>query len=396
MDSCLEDPILENYIIKAPIGTGAFSKVFLAIHKPTGFKVSIKVIPKYSNTDDIKQQIMIKREIDIMRLLNHPYICDLYETVESQHYMYLVMEYIINGTLLNYINDRGALKEDEAANIFAQIAIAIKYMQSDCNVAHRDIKTENILLDINNNIRIIDFGLSNTPTGDDKLLQTQCGSPAYASPEMIMGQQYTFSSDVWSCGILLYAMVLGTLPYFDENISKLAQKILFKDIELPITLTPNCRDLITRMLTKNPRERITIDQMLAHPFIAEQVQFHYKSISTFEMNEELAAYKLSMMEMEFDNVKKNLSMGVMNQGTVSYMIIRREYMISVFSQYKATKNNVYARNASLQGIAVISALPRLHEVTNGSSFKKRANSINERTAKLISRRKQNRRSLLIV
>lgn len=89
-------------------------------------------------------------------------------------------------------------------------------------------------------------------------------------------------------------------------------------------------------------------------------------------------------------------MGVMNQGTVSYMIIRREYMISVFSQYKATKNNVYARNASLQGIAVISALPRLHEVTNGSSFKKRANSINERTAKLISRRKQNRRSLLIV
>lgn len=397
IDPCLEDEILINYEFKHSIGTGAFSKVYLAIHKPTGFRVSIKVIPKFSSDDDIKQQIMIKREIDIMRMMNHPFITDLFETVESKNYMYLVMEFVQNGTLLSYINDRGALREDEAANLFAQIIITLKYMQSECNVAHRDIKAENVLLDINNNIRIIDFGLSNMPTGEDNILHTQCGSPAYASPEMIMGQQYTFSSDIWSCGILLYAMVLGCLPYFDENMSKLAQKILFKDIELPFSLSPNLKDLIRRMLIKNPSERIQIDEILTHPFVADEVAFHMKNLTTFEMNHELASYKLNMMGMNYETVIKDIEAGIRNQGTVSYYIIRKEYMMSVFNQYKFVhKVNPYSKNASVQGINGIFVLPRLNDVTNGTTIKKRSNSITQKTAKLLARRKNIRRSIIVV
>ncbi|KAG0734589.1 hypothetical protein G6F62_012055 [Rhizopus arrhizus] len=165
----------------------------------------------------------VKREIQYLKLLRHPHIIKLYEVITTPTDIIMVIEYA-GKELFNYIVEKGKLSEDDARRFFQQIICAVEYCHRH-KIAHRDLKPENLLLDANNNVKIADFGLSNIMTDGD-FLKTSCGSPNYAAPEVISGRLYAGPEvDVWSCGVILYVMLCGRLPFDDEYIPTLFKKI---------------------------------------------------------------------------------------------------------------------------------------------------------------------------
>ncbi|PSC70383.1 SNF1-related kinase catalytic subunit alpha KIN10 [Micractinium conductrix] len=255
---------LSNYRLGKTLGIGSFGKVKVAEHILTGHKVAIKIL----NRKKIKQMDMeekVRREIKILRLFMHPHIIRLYEVVETPNDIYVVMEYVKAGELFDYIVEKGRLLEDEARHFFQQIISGVEYCHRNM-VVHRDLKPENLLLDSKMNVKIADFGLSNVMR-DGHFLKTSCGSPNYAAPEVISGRLYAGPEvDVWSCGVILYALLCGSLPFDDENIPNLFKKIKGGIYTLPSHLSPGARDLIPRMLLVDPLKRITIPEIRQHPW----------------------------------------------------------------------------------------------------------------------------------
>ncbi|KAK6128843.1 hypothetical protein DH2020_037409 [Rehmannia glutinosa] len=217
------DSFLRNYKLGKTLGIGSFGKVKIAEHALTGHKVAVKIL----NRKKIKNMDMeekVRREIKILRLFMHPHIIRLYEVVETHSDIYVVMEYVKSGELFDYIVEKGRLHEEEARIFFQQIISGVEYCHRNM-VVHRDLKPENLLLDSKCNVKIADFGLSNIMR-DGHFLKTSCGSPNYAAPEVISGKLYAGPEvDVWSCGVILYALLCGTLPFDDENIPNLFKKI---------------------------------------------------------------------------------------------------------------------------------------------------------------------------
>ncbi|KAJ3039777.1 MAP microtubule affinity-regulating kinase 1 [Rhizophlyctis rosea] len=255
-----------NYEILKTIGEGSFAKVKLGVHRLTGEKVAIKVIDK-DRLPDAYSLRHVHREARIMRLLDHPNIVQLYEVMETKREVMLVLEYAGGGEVLDYIVAHGRLREPEAKRFIVMILDALIHCHS-MNVVHRDLKAENLLLSAENTIKISDFGLSNIfdPT---KTLTTCCGSPVYSAPELIEGKRYVGPEvDSWSLGVNLYAMVVGDLPFADNNLSGLYDAILKGRYELPEYLSPECRDLITKLLIVNPKKRYTCVQARDHPWLA--------------------------------------------------------------------------------------------------------------------------------
>lgn len=178
------------------------------------------------------------------------------------------MEYASGGELFDYIVKRKKLKEPEACKFLQQIISGVEYIHK-CGICHRDLKPENLLLDEQRNIKIVDFGLSNTYT-ENSTLKTACGSPCYAAPEMIAGKKYHgLGSDIWSCGIILYAMTCGYLPFEDPNTNKLYKKILACDYTLPGSLSTGLKDLTKRILNTEPKNRITIQEIRQHEWFTK-------------------------------------------------------------------------------------------------------------------------------
>jgi serine/threonine protein kinase len=232
----------------------------------TGEKVAIKVLEKWKIRDEA-QLNLIKREIKILKLMDHPNIIKLYEIIETPKEIYLVMELCKGGELFDYINKSKRLSEKEARRIFKQLISAVEYL-ARTRVAHRDIKPENILLDDNKNIKLVDFGLSNTWNKGERL-KTACGSPWYAAPEMIAGKQYKgTSTDLWSAGIVLYFMLVGYLPFEDSNTSSLYKKILNANetIEelIPDFLSLECKNFLIKLLNTSPRSRFRLKEIKNH------------------------------------------------------------------------------------------------------------------------------------
>ena len=290
--------IIDEYLIKDTIGKGTFSTVKLGEHIKTKQKVAIKIL----NKDKIKAQedsIRIKREIKILSMMDHPNIIKTYKITENAKNYYIIMEYCNGGELFNYIVEKEKLEQDEASMFFYQLINALEYIHS-LGIAHRDLKPENLLLVENKIIKIIDFGLSNYFNGE-KNLETPCGSPSYASPEIIKGEAYNgFYIDIWASGIILFAMLCGYLPFDDDdeeneddenevntsdNIKRsdrtsrvsneseksednevLFQRILEGKLEFPSYLTPEAVDLMKKILVVDPTKRIEIKDIKKHKF----------------------------------------------------------------------------------------------------------------------------------
>lgn len=268
--------ILQGYKLLEKVGTGAFASVWSAEHILTKTKVGIKIIVKAS-VEESDAKIRFNREIALLKQLRHPFIAELFEHFDDEENFYIVMEYAPKGNLLDFVNTNGRIPENQARRYFSQLIQVLEYLHLEVKVAHRDLKAENIMLDENNNIRVIDFGLSNQFTAENSQLNTACGSPAYAAPEMIKGNKYTKAADIWSSGVLLYSMVAGQLPYDDDNIQRLLQKIVYTDVKYPGFFTPALIDLLKKMLTKAPDMRIDIPKIKEHYWFS---QFEYSQLTT--------------------------------------------------------------------------------------------------------------------
>lgn len=214
-----------DYVLEQTIGTGSFGKVKRACHEPTGCSVAIKIISKENIKEKPDVYMKIKREINNLRKFRHPHIIKLYEVLETDTDIYLVMEFVNGGELFDYIIQSGRLSEDEGRHFFQQMISAVGYCHK-LKVAHRDLKPENLFLSSNkSSLKIGDFGLSNIMQ-DGEFLKTSCGSPNYAAPEVIDGKYYSGEEiDVWSSGIILYAIVTARLPFDDDYIPHLFNKI---------------------------------------------------------------------------------------------------------------------------------------------------------------------------
>ncbi|XP_027955861.1 MAP/microtubule affinity-regulating kinase 3 isoform X1 [Eumetopias jubatus] len=259
-----EQPHIGNYRLLKTIGKGNFAKVKLARHILTGREVAIKIIDKTQLNPTSLQKLF--REVRIMKILNHPNIVKLFEVIETDKTLYLIMEYASGGEVFDYLVAHGRMKEKEARAKFRQIVSAVQYCHQK-RIVHRDLKAENLLLDADMNIKIADFGFSNEFTVGSKL-DTFCGSPPYAAPELFQGKKYDGPEvDVWSLGVILYTLVSGSLPFDGQNLKELRERVLRGKYRIPFYMSTDCENLLKRFLVLNPIKRGTLEQIMKDRWI---------------------------------------------------------------------------------------------------------------------------------
>ena len=264
---------IKNYEFKKTLGEGNFAKVKLSIFKPTNEEFAIKIINKNKIRHKMKSTIF--RETEIMSNLKHPNIITVYQMLEDEENYYIIMENCKRGELFDYIVKHQSLRENEASIFFYQLINGVEYIHSQ-NIVHRDLKPENLLLTENKILKIIDFGLSHSFDGS-VLLRTKCGSPSYAAPEIINCKEYDgFKTDVWCCGVILYAMLCGYLPFEGENDTELFKSIVECDPEIPRQLSKESRKLIRKIFTPNPKKRITIPEIKKTDFYLKGKKLYKK------------------------------------------------------------------------------------------------------------------------
>uniref|UniRef100_A0A673B2A3 non-specific serine/threonine protein kinase n=1 Tax=Sphaeramia orbicularis TaxID=375764 RepID=A0A673B2A3_9TELE len=287
---CLGRPLQVGfYEIIRTLGKGNFAVVKLAKHKVTKTQVAIKIIDKTRlNPSNLEK---IYREVQIMKLLNHPHIIKLYQVMETKDMLYIVTEYAKNGEMFDHLTSNGRMSEDEARKKFWQILTAVDYCHRH-HIVHRDLKTENLLLDANMNIKLADFGFGNFYNAGEPL-STWCGSPPYAAPEVFEGKEYEGPQlDIWSLGVVLYVLVCGSLPFDGPSLPALRQRVTEGRFRIPFFMSQDCENLIRKMLVVDPAKRITVAQikqhrwMLADPTAAHQTLSH----SLTEYNSNLGDY----------------------------------------------------------------------------------------------------------
>jgi len=255
-----------DYIIGDSLGSGSFGKVLLGTHSITRRKVALKFIDKKMCSDP-KDRVRVNREIQTLSLLDHPNCVKLHEVIETPNATVLALEYVSGGELFDYIITRSRLKEKEAVRFFRQIISGIEYIHSNL-VVHRDLKPENLLLDQFNNIKINDFGLSNMMDG--KFLTSFCGSPMYSAPEVHKEIAYIGPEvDVWSLGVVLFAMVTGMLPWEGDNLHDQVANAMRGRFDIPIEVSVECADLIKRCMVVDPKKRATIEEIRTHPWLSK-------------------------------------------------------------------------------------------------------------------------------
>ncbi|XP_077089431.1 serine/threonine-protein kinase MARK2 isoform X3 [Siphateles boraxobius] len=254
-----EQPHIGCYRLLKTIGKGNFAKVKLAKHVLTGREVAVKIIDKTQLNSSSLQKLF--REVRIMKVLNHPNIVKLFEVIETEKTLYLVMEYASGGEVFDYLVAHGRMKEKEARAKFRQIVSAVQYCHQKC-IVHRDLKAENLLLDADMNIKIADFGFSNEFTLGNKL-DTFCGSPPYAAPELFQGKKYDGPEvDVWSLGVILYTLVSGSLPFDGQNLKELRERVLRGKYRIPFYMSTDCENLLKKFLILNPTKRGSLEQIM--------------------------------------------------------------------------------------------------------------------------------------
>ncbi|XP_052875151.1 CBL-interacting serine/threonine-protein kinase 20-like isoform X12 [Gossypium arboreum] len=263
--------LMEKFELGRLLGQGTFAKVYYARNTTTGLSCAIKIIDK--------EKIMkgglidqIKREISVMRLVKHPNVVRLYEVMASKLKIYFVMEYVKGGELFGKVT-KGKLKENDARQYFQQLIAAVDYCHSR-GVYHRDLKPENLLVDENRNLKVSDFGLSalRESRRQDGLLHTTCGTPAYVAPEVINMKGYDGAKvDIWSCGVILYVLLAGFLPFHDENLMELYKKITKGEFRCPQWFPPEVRKLLSKILDPNPSQRIMVAKIMENSWFKKGI-----------------------------------------------------------------------------------------------------------------------------
>uniref|UniRef100_A0A674HNA7 BR serine/threonine kinase 2 n=1 Tax=Taeniopygia guttata TaxID=59729 RepID=A0A674HNA7_TAEGU len=254
------------YRLEKTLGKGQTGLVKLGVHCVTCQKVAIKIV----NREKLSESVLMKveREIAILKLIEHPHVLKLHDVYENKKYLYLVLEHVSGGELFDYLVKKGRLTPKEARKFFRQIISALDFCHSH-SICHRDLKPENLLLDEKNNIRIADFGMASLQVGDS-LLETSCGSPHYACPEVIRGEKYDGrKADVWSCGVILFALLVGALPFDDDNLRQLLEKVKRGVFHMPHFIPPDCQNLLRGMIEVDASKRLTLEHIQKHIWYIE-------------------------------------------------------------------------------------------------------------------------------
>nr|GMD89533.1 CBL-interacting serine/threonine-protein kinase 23 [Ipomoea batatas] len=277
-----------RYELGRTLGEGSFAKVKFARNLETEENVAIKILDKEKLLKH-KMVGQIKREISTMKLIRHPNVIRMFEVMASKSKIYIVMEFVTGGELFDKIASKGRLKEDEARKYFQQLINAVDYCHSR-GVFHRDLKPENLLLDANGVLKVSDFGLSALPqqVREDGLLHTTCGTPNYVAPEVINNKGYDGAkADLWSCGVILYVLMAGYLPFEDSNLVALYKKIFKADFACPPWFSSSAKKLIKRILDPNPQTRITIAEVIENDWFKKGYQppvFQQEDVNLDDVN----------------------------------------------------------------------------------------------------------------
>lgn len=330
--------IIGDYKLVRCIGEGSTSSVWLAQHTVINIQVAIKIINKFSENVLVDN---IKKEINIMKRLHHPNIVKFFEVIENASFIYIVMEYLTGGTLAEELSVSKKITEAKSRKYITQIMVTLIYLHQ-CNIMHRDIKAENIMLDSNSNIKLLDFGLSK----DSNFGETSVGSPAYAAPEIILKHQYNESVDTWSVGILLYHMITGIFPFFDPNIPRLLTKIVTTELRATDDISVELFDLLQVLLEKNPKNRISLQQAIEHPWISTHL-----TVPSIYVNEDFTVdtdvlNKVGDYGIEITNLEEKLKNKVDDRETTIYKML-------VYNKARESARN---RNTPLTKAPLISSL----------------------------------------
>ena len=292
---------ISNYIFKEDIGEGNFGKVKLAIHKETGEEFAIKILNK--KQIKIKMKNTIFKENEIITKFNHINVIFVFAIIEDTENYYIVMEYCKTGELFDYIVANQFLSEEESSIFFYQLINGVEYIHSK-GIAHRDLKPENLLLTEKKILKIIDFGLSHE-FDQINFLSTKCGSPSYASPEIIKGGKYDgFKTDIWCCGIILYAMVCGYLPFEGEDNNSLFKNIVECNPEIPDYLSFECQELIMDILKEDPMDRLTIEEIKKSKFYLKGKALYEINYEKIEKNDLKRRQRIRSFDKEEQNINK--------------------------------------------------------------------------------------------
>ncbi|NWZ56266.1 HUNK kinase, partial [Haliaeetus albicilla] len=329
-----------NYLVGKMINKGSFAKVMEGLHIPTGEKVAIKVIDKRKAKQDSYVLKNMKREPRIHQMIKHPNVVRLYETLETDNSYYMVMELCHGGDLLDRICDKKRLAEREVRRYTRQILSAVEHLHCQ-GIVHRDLKIENFLLDENNNIKIVvsDFGLSNTAKFKDlsqELLHTQCGSPAYAAPELLAHRKYGPKVDVWSIGVSMFVMLTGTLPFMVEpfNIKQLHQKMLIGEISpIPSDIFPGAVHFMQSLLEPDPAKRPGVKEAIKDKWLNEGFTRKILNAATYEnrlcpseLNPVVLNYMTEIMEFSLSEVINILINNRPSPAMASYCLLLKKLL----------------------------------------------------------------------
>uniref|UniRef100_A0A8C9T8N3 non-specific serine/threonine protein kinase n=1 Tax=Scleropages formosus TaxID=113540 RepID=A0A8C9T8N3_SCLFO len=332
-----EQPHIGNYRLLKTIGKGNFAKVKLARHILTGREVRL-------------MGWRLFREVRIMKGLKHPNIVQLFEVIETEKTLYLIMEYASGGEVFDYLVSHGRMKEKEARAKFRQIVSAVHYCHQK-NIVHRDLKAENLLLDADSNIKIADFGFSNEFTLGSKL-DTFCGSPPYAAPELFQGKKYDGPEvDIWSLGVILYTLVSGSLPFDGQNLKELRERVLRGKYRVPFYMSTDCEGILRRFLVLNPSKRCTLEQIMKDKWMnvgyeGDELKPHVEPVEDY--NDASRIEVMVGMGYSREEIRDALVNQKYNDVTATYLLLGR-------------------KNESRSGSSLSLARVRPSTITNGTS-----------------------------
>ena len=270
MEGRICHPELGAFVLTGEIGRGSYAVVYSAIFELCQCPVAIKI---FDNRiwEDPEELAYVKKEYELQKSVSHPLIPKAHDMFVWSGKLCVLMELVEGSTLLDYANTHGALSESRARRIIGQLILILEYLHCELGIVHRDIKCENLIIDNQGNIHLIDFGFARrceqNNLGENKFFVTTCGSPAYVAPEIIENRPYNFMVDIWSMGVVLFAILCGRLPFENTNIAMMLDMILKTEPDFPDTLSPPCLDLLKKMLVKDMSMRISLKEMREHPWI---------------------------------------------------------------------------------------------------------------------------------
>lgn len=305
------------------IAQGSTCDVWTAQSLLTDVVVAVKVIKKAPLFPEL--QAIVSKELQIHKKLDNPFIIRLYDYFEDDYGYYFVMELAEEGSFQSFLNMSGPVLEPTAKKFFVQLMCAIKYLHEDGKVMHRDIKCENCLLDRYGNLKLVDFGVS-SEIGMTKCScrTTICGSPGYMSPEIIKGLPYTEKCDIWSAGVLLYAMLCQYLPFTCDSIPKTHERVLFAEPQYPPYLSDEAVDLLSGMLKKDPHERLSLEDVIHHPWFDQALLEKYEALQKKNMKFKVSiVHKMIEMGIFDANLQEELDEDKWTQETSAYRILSR-------------------------------------------------------------------------